>query len=510
MLRSRLVGLAVSLVSAAALAQSNAHSTLRPITSTVRDAGVYHFGLGTWTRHADTTNGLQQFDILYSNTCPTGYFQTLYTNEYVADEGRVPSPTAPVVCDVGLMSTNNGCSCFATIGGFQIGYCSGLPGSMPVAINLGFQYAYVACAVPNPLPQGPGTFDLTGLPGAGSSVQGCWLVTVDLLATSQSFNMQTDGASCTWLATGDLATNHLFGWTFQNRTPVTGVGTSYVGPMNAGNGGAAGIPPIPACSMLDNTPCDILTCANQGGGPNKWPNNMTEDGWGMDTQDRFRDDTTQAGGPLSPPSGPGCYFFGGNPYGSFHLRLFGAESCCPQGCFQDPECRPDIDFTTPCPCNANQPTNPSAGCNALGPGNVLTGGARLTSTGPASLSGTQPGIDTLQLRVSSLPTNANESAYLVDGTTLVLPTTFGQGLRCVSGQLKRLQLHSPAPGNSIWPAPGDFAHTIQARSAQLGDPLSPGSTRHYFVEYRQSLFIPPCAFPSNFNASEAMMIPWGP
>jgi hypothetical protein len=152
------------------LAQESARSMLRQVTSPVRNAGIYHFGLGTWTRHADTADAINQ-DILYSNSCPTGYFQGLFTNEYVADEGRTPGPNGPVKCDTGLLSTNKGCNCVSTITGFEIGYCSGLPGLTPVSINVGFQSAYVACAVPNPLPQGPGTFDLTGLPGAGLSTK---------------------------------------------------------------------------------------------------------------------------------------------------------------------------------------------------------------------------------------------------------------------------------------------------------------------------------------------------
>jgi hypothetical protein len=175
------------------------------------------------------------------------------------------------------------------------------------------------------------------------------------------------------------------------------------------------------------------------------------------------------------------------------------------------ECRPGIDLTTPCPCNANQPTNLNAGCNALSPGNVLTGGAVLAQGGTTSLSGMTPGVDTLQLTVMDLPTSASETAGLIQGTAAFSNgVTFGQGLRCVGGTLKRIQNHSPAPGSSTWPAPGDFASTIQARSAQLGDPLVPGSTRHYFVQYRQSLFIAPCTLPNNFNASNALMVAWSP
>lgn len=510
MLRSLITCAGVLLVGASAFAghgQMDAHSMLRPVTSPVRDAGVYHFGLGTWTHHADTANGITH-DVVYANTCPTGYYAGTLTNEYFADEGRLPGPNGPVLCDTGLLSTNVGCHCSYTICGFQIGYCTGLAGFGNVSVNVGFQSSYTACALPNPLPGAAGTFTITGLPGAGSSVQGCWLVTIDLDAASASFSMNADGASCTWLASGDLPTNHLFGWTFQNLTTVTGVGNSYVGPLIAGHGGP--FAPVPACSMVDMTRWDTLSCTGQGGGPNKWPNNMTEDGYGMNTQDRFRDDTTQAGGPLGAPSGPGCYFFGGNPVGSFHLKLFANTGCVTEPGV--PECRPGVDFTTPtCPCSANQPTTAGAGCNALSPPSpgTPTGGAKLSSAGSTSLSGTTPGVNTLQLTVTGMPTAATESAFLISGPTLgATPLTFGQGLRCVTGALKRLQIHSPAPGTSTWPAATDFAPTIQARHTQLGDPLSPGTVRHYFIQFRQTLFFAPCALPNNFNASNAEMVTW--
>jgi hypothetical protein len=174
-------------------------------------------------------------------------------------------------------------------------------------------------------------------------------------------------------------------------------------------------------------------------------------------------------------------------------------------------CRPGIDFTTPpCPC-ANPPTTSGAGCNGLSPGAVPTGGALMSSSGTASLAGTNPGVDTLRISVTGLPTAATESCFLIQGPILnATPLTFGQGLRCVSGLLKRLQLHGNSPGTSTWPAPGDFAPTIQARSAMLGDPLSPGSVRHYFIQYRGTNIPPPCVFPTNFNCSQAQTITWTP
>jgi hypothetical protein len=506
MSRRSLVLCALAALGASAFAQQPiSRSMLRPVTSTPRNAGVYYFGLGTWTRHVDATNATN-YDIVYANTCPIPYYVGQFLHEYSADEGRLPGPDGPVLCDTGLLSTNRGCSCSYPIEGFEIAYCTSVASN--VSFNVGFQDAYVACAAPV-LTHGP--FTLSGLPGAGSMPQACWTVIIDLGASSQSFMLAGDGASCTWLSQGDMATNHLFGWTFENLNNVQNTLTSFAGPILAG-----GDSHFPLCSMVDGTRWDTLTCSNEGGGSAKWPNNIGETGWGMDTQDRFRDDTTVAGGMLTPPSGPGCYFFGGNPYASFHMRLFSANECkpCPPG---GPECRPGIDFPTNCPCSGPPPNNPTtlgAGCNALtNPGPTQTGGAQLTplpGCGATSLSGMMPGIDTLQLNVTGLPTSATESAYLLQGTTIIAPVVFGQGLRCVAGQIKRLQIHSPASGHSTWPAPGDFQPTIQARSAQLGDPLMPGSIRHYFVQYRQALFESGCVFPNNFNASNATMVTWSP
>jgi hypothetical protein len=477
---------------------------VRAITSNVRNAGIYHVGLGTWTRHVDPTQS--NLDVIYSNTCPTGYFAGLLTKEYIADEGRIPSPHGRVVCDSGLHSKNEGCGFSYNIEAFQIAYCSGLRGAHTVDLNIGFQQYYTACAVPADLPKSANTFDLIGLPGAASTIQGCWLVTVDLDAASLTLtNFAADGAIC------PLATNEtpLFGWTFQNQSQVTGVGTSYVGPIIAGNGGPAA--PAGGCSMVDNTRWDTLTCTPQGGGPAKWPNNLTEDGWGMDTEDQFRDDTTNSsGGALSVASGPGCYFFGGDPRASFHLRVFANVGCGTGGPGEE-FCRP-IENSLTCPC-ANQPTTPGAGCNSLSPPapGTPTGGAKLGKCGNAIPY--DVGTDTLMLDVAGLPTAPNESAYLLQGTMSIAPVQFGQGLRCCGGALKRLQIHSPAPGASRWPAAGDFYPTISERSNNPpGTPVHilPGQTYCYFIQYRQSLYSGGCALPLNFNASSALTVTWHP
>lgn len=536
MLRSSITSAGVLLLGASAFAQSSMHSTLRPVTSTVRDAGVYHYGLGTWTRHTDTANGIVLGkEVIYSNTCPTGYYTGLLTSEYFADEGRIPGPNGPVVCDASRLLTNKGCACSYTISAFQIAYCSGLPGTLPVDLKIGFQGAYTACAVPT---NAAGVFLLTGLPGANNAadLQNCWLVTVDLAADSTSFSFAADGASCTW-TTPDLATNHLFGWTFQNDTTVTGVGTNYVGPLISGSGGPQA--PIITCSMVDNTRWDTLPCAPQGGNSAfKFPNNTTEDGWGMDTQDRFRDDTKNVtGGPISAPSGPGCYFFGGNPGGSFHLKLFANTGCPPPQPGVD-ICRPIEDNLVPqCPCNGgafgqNQPTRANAGCNALnipGQGGQPTGGALLTSQLLGTLTkpipynqpGGEAGANRLQFTVAFLPRNA--STLLIQGTLVLgTPLIFGQGVRCCGGPLKRLTPSliptdmpgTPILGTAFWPPAAGFfpgIETISKRSNNLPGALvkiMPGQTYCYFAQYRNTNIWPNCLATANFNKSQTQLITW--
>jgi hypothetical protein len=60
---------ATLVLSVAADAQSSSRTSLRAVTSAPKDAGVYHLGLGTWTRHAHDAN--LGVDIIYANTCPT-------------------------------------------------------------------------------------------------------------------------------------------------------------------------------------------------------------------------------------------------------------------------------------------------------------------------------------------------------------------------------------------------------------------------------------------------------
>src|SRR4029077_11024838 len=92
---------------------------------------------------------------------------------------------------------------------------------------------------------------------------------------------------------------------------------------------------------------------------------------------------------------------------------------------------------------------------------------------------TQP--DTLVLASSGELPNAL-SIFLQGDAKLVNGATFGDGVRCAGGHLKRLYAKNASGGNASAPAAGD--PSVSARSASLGDPIAPGSTRYYQTYYR--------------------------
>jgi hypothetical protein len=100
-------------------------------------------------------------------------------------------------------------------------------------------------------------------------------------------------------------------------------------------------------------------------------------------------------------------------------------------------------------------------------------------------------------------------SIFLQGRSQVAPTTYGDGLRCVSGQLKRLYVKHASAGVVTAPESGDLS--ISARSAALGDQLSIGATRIYQVYYRDPnpTFCPPPQG-STWNISNARRIEWLP
>jgi hypothetical protein len=122
-----------------------------------------------------------------------------------------------------------------------------------------------------------------------------------------------------------------------------------------------------------------------------------------------------------------------------------------------------------CPCGNSG--SPGHGCE----NSATTGGAVLSATGQSSVS-----ADTLVLVSSAeLPTALSIPSQ---GTAIINPVFFGDGLRCTGGALKRLYKVNAVGGVVSVPQPGD--PSISARSAELGDVITSGSTRYYYTYYR--------------------------
>ena len=91
---------------------------------------------------------------------------------------------------------------------------------------------------------------------------------------------------------------------------------------------------------------------------------------------------------------------------------------------------------------------------------------------------------------------------LVQGPVTVPGVAFGDGVRCVGPPFKRLRAEMST----------GFVYTssfsISAASAALGDPLSPGDVRHYFLWYRDPCPSFACPDPQTFNSSNSWTITW--
>jgi hypothetical protein len=130
-----------------------------------------------------------------------------------------------------------------------------------------------------------------------------------------------------------------------------------------------------------------------------------------------------------------------------------------------------------------------------------TGGAVLAAAGNASLA-----ADTVQFTATGeLP---SALSIFSQGQQVITPVVFGDGLRCVNVNLKRLYTKSAVGGTAIAPTGGD--PTVSARSAALGDTITSGSSRYYYTYYRD----PSAAFcadpPGNtFNITTSVGVAWG-
>ena len=162
-----------------------------------------------------------------------------------------------------------------------------------------------------------------------------------------------------------------------------------------------------------------------------------------------------------------------------------------------PYCFPGLDGVMACPCG-NPPSATGRGCN----NSSNTGGARLTKTGTASVS-----ADTLVF--TSTGEKPTSLSIVLQGTgVLFAGTTFGQGVRCGAGTLRRLYTKSAVAGTVV--APAGAEPSVTARSAALGSPIVAGASFQYFVQYRDGTILGGCPSTSTFNATQAGSVIWRP
>jgi hypothetical protein len=421
-------------IGAVASAQDNLRSRLKPISSPVRYAGTFHLGTGTWTRGAH--HAAIGTDVIYNNTCATGYYGFMEPTETWTDEGRVPSITSP-----DTSTSKPGCANAYVVDGFQIGYCSSTPTTQ---IIVSFFQSYAPCTDSSTIPP-TASFTLSGLPGSSAGVT-CWTVDVDLATPpSNPFPMLADGD-------GQYNGGDTFGWSIQ--IPNSG---GQDGPMIAGG----------ACSAYASTVFAPVFVPGQG--------------TGMDTLDRFRID----GNPMLTP---GCYFFGGDPFASFHLLLFTTAACAPEPgsgfCFGDGS-------GTACPCGNAGHVGFGQGCD-----NSEGHPARLTALGVASIA-----HDTLVLRAAGMTTTT--FAVFMQATAKDnggAGSVSGDGLSCISGTSLVVGSKPGSNGVALYPHAGDPAVSV------VGG-VTAGATRYYQAWYRDAASF--CTA-SSLNTTNGYQVVWAP
>ncbi len=192
-------------------------------------------------------------------------------------------------------------------------------------------------------------------------------------------------------------------------------------------------------------------------------------------------------GLASTTAGGKAYFAGGASATIAHMTVDVYEP--PSNytlCFGDPG------YGTPCPCgNDNDGSVPLSGC-ANG---VFASGAQIAIHGVASLSS-----DSLILSTTNTEPQ-NSCLYFQADNNLSMGNSWGDGLQCAGGQLKRLGVVTASftGYSNTWAFPqsiSDKAGNIQA-----------GDTKYYQCWYRNPMGSP-CGY--EFNASSGVGITWLP
>ncbi len=205
--------------------------------------------------------------------------------------------------------------------------------------------------------------------------------------------------------------------------------------------------------------------------------------------------------PFVIPDGALSAFMGENPNGVWTLRVrddlagdtgffiaWGLEitTCTPAAtgtpfCFGDGL---DPNVTTPCPCANNGAAGHGCGNSAV------AGGALLTATGTTS-------PDTVVLTASGMP--ATSTSIFLKGD-LLDDAVYGDGVRCVAGNLIRLRTRINVGGAAQFPDTGDPLLSVRGQT-----PPGSGLTGLYQTYYRNAAAF--CT-PATFNISSGLRIVW--
>lgn len=148
--------------------------------------------------------------------------------------------------------------------------------------------------------------------------------------------------------------------------------------------------------------------------------------------------------------------FSGDPPSDIHGALY-------ESTLYSSYCHPGYDTVGACPCG-NPPSAYGRGCN----NSQSTGGAKLSLSGNWMLS-----WDTLVLSGAQVKSNAI-SVFNQGSAALASSVTFGQGLRCVGGV------------------------------------ITSGTTRSYYIYYRDPVVLGGCPSASTFNTTQAVQAIWVP
>jgi hypothetical protein len=561
----------VLLLGATAFAQQDMRSRLR-LKGQVKYAGIYHYGLGTWTRPGAIKAELGPvFSTIYSNTCSSPYYSAWYPHEFWTDEGRLPSTTSPdkifsqaqaaehvspfvSECPEGPSSapgSAQGSANAYAIHGFQIGYCSVSAGPT-TRIQVEFRGTavgdLVGCAN-NPAHTPPdASFLLSSLPGNAGSPNACWIVSIDLSATNASFSMIADGTGSYTSPPRSAPREHLFSWTFTFPDQPQPTSTASSGFMISGN-------PANRTGMTPNSPLgspnsngwklELTTAGTRDAragydgtvwdkhGANAVPsmfngsNNgsrgpaafvmhplLTETGTGMSTQDcvRINDATSiypSTTGWFGGPAAPAT-----NPFTSFHLELYSLDDTSFASAPGTGFCYGDgCAFT--CPCTVGTIPDPQghheSGC-ANGPSFGANIGSILTTSGAANPFLGESVV--LSCAIDHSPPLQSPFAIGVKGNSRLENGAFpavNDGVRCVDGALVRFGGHNAGANGSPaggWHYPTTAAMETVPLSIRTG--AASGDLAWFQVFHRNT--------PNSFcfsdslagtNWSNGMIIQWG-